>query len=165
MLRLALICTTTCLRTKSRPRPRAIIGNYQSFYPGSSSFTCMSYRVFSLYDYSCFSRLFIIFVSFILLTTNPYPDPTYRNHQISLWATFLGVTSALLAALQYAPQIAHTYRMKLVGALSIKMMLIQSPGALFMVLSIALRSVSNFLFASLILINYLFTKTWHKLDQ
>lgn len=43
--------------------------------------------------------------------------------------------------MQYAPQLVHTYRLKLVGALSIKMMLIQSPGAVFMVLSIALRCV------------------------
>ena len=56
-----------------------------------------------------------------------------------MWATFLGLLSALLAAMQYAPQIVHTYRLKLVGALSIKMMLIQSPGSLLMVLSIALR--------------------------
>ena len=49
------------------------------------------------------------------------------------------MSSATLAALQYAPQIVHTYRMKLVGALSIPMMLIQTPGAIFMVLSIALR--------------------------
>lgn len=64
-----------------------------------------------------------------------------------LWATFLGIASALLAALQYAPQLVHTYRLRLVGALSIPMMLIQSPGAVFMVLSIALRCVSSFLVA------------------
>lgn len=85
----------------------------------------------------------VTFVTFFLLTTNPSPDPTYRSHQIAIWVTFLGVASALLAVLQYAPQIVHTYRMKLVGALSIKMMLIQSPGALLMVLSIALRPGTN----------------------
>ncbi|KAL4247776.1 Lysosomal/Vacuolar Amino Acid Transporter 1 [Abortiporus biennis] len=87
--------------------------------------------------------LFITFVTFLLLSTSPSPDPMYGARQLSLWATFLGLSSALLAALQYAPQIIHTYRAKLVGALSIKMMLIQTPGAVFMVLSIALRPGTN----------------------
>lgn len=78
----------------------------------------------------------MVFVTFYLLgTTVPGEPPT----RLEFWATFLGVSSATLAALQYAPQIVHTYRMKLVGALSIPMMLIQTPGAIFMVLSIALR--------------------------
>ena len=85
-------------------------------------------------------RMLITFVSFLLLATNP-ADPSQRGTQISAWATFLGVTSALLAAMQYAPQLVHTYRLKLVGALSIKMMLMQSPGAILMVTSIALRYV------------------------
>ncbi|OBZ66346.1 Uncharacterized protein C4C5.03 [Grifola frondosa] len=85
----------------------------------------------------------ITFVTFFLLSTSPSPDPNQRSPQISLWATFLGVSSAVLAAMQYAPQLVHTYRLKLVGALSIKMMLIQSPGAVFMVLSIALRPGTN----------------------
>ncbi|PCH37598.1 hypothetical protein WOLCODRAFT_110170 [Wolfiporia cocos MD-104 SS10] len=86
---------------------------------------------------------FITFVTFLLLSLPSSPDSDRRSAQISIWATFLGIASALLAALQYAPQIMHTYRMKLVGALSIPMMLIQSPGAVFMVLSIALRPGTN----------------------
>ncbi|KAI0357937.1 hypothetical protein OH77DRAFT_1475815 [Trametes cingulata] len=86
---------------------------------------------------------FITFITFLLLSTNPSPDETHRSRQLQLWATFLGVSSALLAALQYAPQIAHTARIKLVGALSIPMMLIQTPGAVLMVLSIALRPGTN----------------------
>lgn len=82
------------------------------------------------------TRILVVFVTFYLLgTTIPGEPPT----RLEFWATFLGVSSATLAALQYAPQIVHTYRMKLVGALSIPMMLIQTPGAIFMVLSIALR--------------------------
>ncbi|KAK7678036.1 hypothetical protein QCA50_018977 [Cerrena zonata] len=87
-----------------------------------------------------------IFITFLLLLTTPsYPSPapSHSDAQIQIWATFLGVTSALLAALQYAPQLVHTYKSKLVGALSIKMMCIQSPGALLMVLSIALRPGTN----------------------
>ena len=75
----------------------------------------------------------------MLIFTNPTPDGNHRSPQIQLWATFLGVSSAALAALQYAPQIAHTFRLKLVGALSIPMMCLQTPGAVLMVLSIALR--------------------------
>ncbi|KAL0946308.1 hypothetical protein HGRIS_012551 [Hohenbuehelia grisea] len=89
--------------------------------------------------------ILISFTSFfLLLTATPSPSPTAPlPHQVSLWATFLGVSSAILAAIQYAPQIAHTYRHKVVGALSIPMMCIQSPGAVLMVLSIALRPGTN----------------------
>lgn len=77
---------------------------------------------------------------FLLSTASP-EVPLPEN--VLRWATFQGVSSALLAAVQYAPQLVHTYRMKLVGALSIPMMLIQSPGAILMVTSIALRPGTN----------------------
>lgn len=87
----------------------------------------------------CASSILLIFVTFLLLgTTNPPPN-TPRTPLVSIWATFLGVSSAVLAAVQYMPQIYHTYKTKLVGALSIPMMCMQSPGAIAMVLSIALR--------------------------
>lgn len=90
-------------------------------------------------------RLFCTFVTFFLLTsTKPPPegpDGSEQNAQIAIWATFLGVTSAVFAAVQYYPQLIHTYRLKLVGALSIPMMIIQSPGAALMVVSIAMRYV------------------------
>ena len=63
---------------------------------------------------------------------------------VSIWATFLGVSSAILAAIQYMPQIERTWRAKVVGALSIPMMCMQSPGAIAMVLSIALRYMTFF---------------------
>ncbi|KAJ7641291.1 hypothetical protein FB45DRAFT_825431 [Roridomyces roridus] len=79
---------------------------------------------------------------------SPYPDPSYPDPEalplsLARWALFLGVSSALLAAVQYIPQIASTYQAKLVGALSIPMMCVQSPGAVAMVLSIALRPGTN----------------------
>ncbi|KAF5351310.1 hypothetical protein D9758_008067 [Tetrapyrgos nigripes] len=78
----------------------------------------------------------------------PFPLPTDPNtptptRPVSQWATFLGVSSALLAAIQYLPQILHTSKSRLVGALSIPMMCIQTPGAVLMVLSIALRPGTN----------------------
>jgi len=87
--------------------------------------------------------LFITFTTFLLLGTQvPSPDHALPRH-LSLWATFLGVTSAGLAVLQYAPQLVHTYKAKLVGALSIPMMCIQTPGTTFMVVSIILRPGTN----------------------
>ncbi|KII91525.1 hypothetical protein PLICRDRAFT_38295 [Plicaturopsis crispa FD-325 SS-3] len=83
--------------------------------------------------------LLITFTTFFLLLTSTAED----SHQVHSWATFLGVTSALLSAIQYAPQISRTYHAKVVGALSIPMMMIQSPGAVLMVLSIALRPDTN----------------------
>lgn len=85
--------------------------------------------------------LFIVFTTFFLILTedmNNYPSP-----RIMLWATFLGVLSTTLAVIQYAPQLWTTWKAKTVGALSIPMMCIQSPGAVLMVLSIAIRPGTN----------------------
>lgn len=73
------------------------------------------------------------FVTFLLLIYQSPPD------EIHAWAVFLGVSSSGLAVVQYLPQLLKTYRLKLVGAISIPMMCIQTPGAVLMVLSIALR--------------------------
>ncbi|KAG2159237.1 uncharacterized protein EDB93DRAFT_1114541 [Suillus bovinus] len=82
-------------------------------------------------------------VTFFLLFTRIQEPGGDVPRQISLWATFLGVSSALLAAIQYAPQLLRTYRSKLVGALSIPMMILQSPGAFIMSVSIGLRPGTN----------------------
>ena len=84
-------------------------------------------------------RALCTFVTFILILNSPADPSGSARRQLSLWATFLGVSSAVLAALQYAPQIVHTYRLKLVGALSIPMMLIQTPGGFIMAISIMIR--------------------------
>ncbi|KAM6501043.1 hypothetical protein JOM56_004057 [Amanita muscaria] len=83
----------------------------------------------------------IVFATTVYLLSNKTLSPT--DPSISTWATFLGVSSAILAAIQYAPQLAYTFNIKLVGALSIPMMMIQTPGAILMVLSIALRPGTN----------------------
>ncbi|KAF8740934.1 hypothetical protein AX14_006680 [Amanita brunnescens Koide BX004] len=87
--------------------------------------------------------VFVCFTTIYLLASAPSSPNDSLPGQTSSWATFLGVSSALLAALQYTPQLKHTFEMKLVGALSIPMMLIQTPGAILMVLSIALRPGTN----------------------
>ncbi|CAO3571814.1 unnamed protein product [Mortierella alpina] len=66
-----------------------------------------------------------------------------ENDWTSAWATFLGITSVLLATIQYVPQILRTFRRKSVGALSIPMMLMQTPGAALLTLSLALRPGAN----------------------
>jgi len=80
---------------------------------------------------------FEAFVTFFLLTYHS------SQAQIQAWATFLGVSSAGLAVIQYLPQLVKTYRIKVVGAISILMMCIQTPGAILMVLNIILRPGTN----------------------
>lgn len=58
---------------------------------------------------------------------------------LGAWANFLGIMSAVLAAIQYIPQIWTTYRIKHAGSLSILMMCIQTPGGLLFAASLAAR--------------------------
>ncbi|KAJ3524868.1 hypothetical protein NMY22_g10820 [Coprinellus aureogranulatus] len=81
---------------------------------------------------------------FILATAVPSPSAGEPlPPALYSWARFLGVSAATFATIQYMPQLIHTYRTKLVGALSIPMMCIQTPGGVLMVLSIALRPGTN----------------------
>ncbi|KAG8215948.1 hypothetical protein J3R82DRAFT_7923 [Butyriboletus roseoflavus] len=100
------------------------------------------WRLSVIVSWIVFLHMAIILVTtFVLLADSPpSPDPAVPHPpQIMLWATFLGVTSGLLAGVQYAPQLIRTYHLKLVGALSIPMMVIQSPGGIIMAVSIAMR--------------------------
>lgn len=47
---------------------------------------------------------------------------------LTAWSNFLGIMAAVLAAVQYLPQLWMTYHLKHVGSLSIPMMCIQTPG-------------------------------------
>jgi uncharacterized protein with PQ loop repeat len=58
---------------------------------------------------------------------------------IPAWANFLGVLAAILASIQYFPQIYTTFRLRCVGSLSIPMMCIQTPGSLVWAASLAAR--------------------------
>ncbi|KAJ5989100.1 hypothetical protein N7481_004310 [Penicillium waksmanii] len=55
------------------------------------------------------------------------------------WANFLGILAAVLASIQYFPQIYTTFRLRCVGSLSIPMMCIQTPGSLIWASSLAAR--------------------------
>ncbi len=109
------------------------------------------------------TRAFCTFVTFVLILDSPADPSGSARTQLSLWATFLGVSSAVLAALQYAPQIVHTYRLKLVGALSVPMMMIQTPGGFIMAVSIMIRSVLISICGLRACLTL--TQTWHQLDE
>ena len=119
-------------------------GEYQSSYRGLLRLIC----TFSVLSYSGVQTPiplsgFISMTTTYLLVTSPTSPSGSPYPTVAAWATFLGVSSAMLAAVQYAPQLLHTYRTKLVGALSIPMMIIQTPGGILMVTSIALRPGTN----------------------
>jgi hypothetical protein len=101
-------------------------------------------------------RAIVIVTTCVLLVDSPpSPDPTVPHPpQITLWATFLGVTSGILAGVQYAPQLTRTYHLKLVGALSIPMMVMQSPGGIVMAISIAMRPGTDWTSASRCLLRW-----------
>ncbi len=58
---------------------------------------------------------------------------------LSVWANALGLMAAVLAAIQYLPQIYTTYHLKHVGSLSIPMMCIQTPGGILFAASLFAR--------------------------
>lgn len=53
---------------------------------------------------------------------------TIAHDKLAIWANVLGVMAALLAAVQYIPQMWTTYHLKHIGSLSIPMMCMQTPG-------------------------------------
>ncbi|RKF63347.1 Uncharacterized protein C4C5.03 [Golovinomyces cichoracearum] len=58
---------------------------------------------------------------------------------LEIWADILGIVAAILAIIQYLPQIWTTWKSGHVGSLSIQMMLIQSPGSFVWSGSLAVR--------------------------
>ncbi|KAG0659498.1 hypothetical protein C6P46_005135 [Rhodotorula mucilaginosa] len=84
---------------------------------------------------------------------NPTPTPPWEplpgqpgsgkehasERAVRVWATTVGLMSVVLACVQYTPQLVHTYQRKLVGSLSIPMMLIQTPGSFVFVYTLAIR--------------------------
>lgn len=62
----------------------------------------------------------------------------YPQH-LQAWATVLGLCAAILACIQYLPQLWTTWRLQNVMALSIPMMCIQTPGSFVFAASLAAR--------------------------
>ncbi|CAO3598901.1 unnamed protein product [Absidia cylindrospora] len=79
-------------------------------------------------------------VSFVMLIFEGGPAD---HHWTKLWAGFLGVLSMVMAAMQYFPQIYKTWKRKSVGALSIPMMMLQTPGTGLFVYSLMARPGTN----------------------
>ncbi|GAA5969220.1 hypothetical protein JCM21900_001511 [Sporobolomyces salmonicolor] len=63
---------------------------------------------------------------------------------VRVWATTQGLVSVALGCAQYAPQLVLTARRKLVGSLSVPMMLLQTPGSFLFVYTLAIRPSVNF---------------------
>lgn len=89
-----------------------------------------------------YSVLAALITTYLLLNIPDLPTGV-QSPTIQTWATFLGVSSVVMAMIQYTPQLIHTFRLKHVGALSIPMMIIQTPGGILMVISVALRPGTN----------------------
>ncbi|RAK99746.1 PQ-loop repeat-containing protein [Aspergillus ibericus CBS 121593] len=116
----------------------------------------------------CFFIILFLFVLFFPRNTSHLPknSPTYRTalivagvcivhalvmlittiavgytraSSLQQWSNFCGILSALLASIQYFPQIYTTLRLRCVGSLSIPMMCIQTPGSLVWAGSLAAR--------------------------
>lgn len=75
--------------------------------------------------------LVVILVTAIILISRP--------QHLDKWAAALGISAAILGAIQYLPQIWTTYWKQDVGSLSIPMMLIQTPGSFLWAASLAAR--------------------------
>lgn len=97
-----------------------------------------------------------LFITFCLLLSLPKatigePSGTPPSHDgehptirlLRIWATCAGVVSLILACFQYLPQLRSTWKLKLVGSLSLSMMIIQTPGSFIFVYSLAVRPGVN----------------------
>ncbi|KAL1961719.1 hypothetical protein VTN77DRAFT_1119 [Rasamsonia byssochlamydoides] len=73
----------------------------------------------------------LLIMSILIAITQP-------SH-LQAWANILGIMSAILASIQYFPQIYTTFRLRRVGSLSIQTMCIQTPGSLLWAASLAER--------------------------
>ncbi|KAJ1909769.1 hypothetical protein H4219_006347 [Mycoemilia scoparia] len=79
----------------------------------------------------------LLFSSLLIIKLGP------QAPQTRTWAGFLGIFSLVLTCIQFLPQIAKTWRSRRVGALSIPMMLLQTPGGYMFSYSIAVRPGTN----------------------
>ncbi|KAF9327834.1 hypothetical protein BG006_008912 [Podila minutissima] len=70
-------------------------------------------------------------------------EPIATNGWILTWAGFLGTTGILLAVIQYIPQIIWTFVRKSAGALSLLMLLIQTPCTILMTVSLSRQAGAN----------------------
>ncbi|KAJ1949545.1 hypothetical protein FBU59_001098 [Linderina macrospora] len=79
----------------------------------------------------------ILMSTLLVAFMGPYSAPTRT------WASLLGLFSLCTTCMQFIPQIIKTWRSGQVGALSIPMMLMQTPGGFVFAYSIAIRPGVN----------------------
>lgn len=91
-----------------------------------------TYRTAVIVTIICIIHAAVILVASIVIAA------TQPGH-LQAWANGLGIMSAVLASIQYFPQIWTTFRLRKVGSLSIPMMCIQTPGSLVWAASLAQR--------------------------
>ncbi|KAL5002333.1 hypothetical protein BDV10DRAFT_118900 [Aspergillus recurvatus] len=82
---------------------------------------------------------FICVVHAVVMLTVTLAVGFKKPSALQTWSDFCGITAAILASVQYFPQIYTTLRLRCVGSLSIPMMCIQTPGALVWAGSLAAR--------------------------
>ena len=91
-----------------------------------------SYSTAVVVSITCLAHAVIVLIVSIAIAIK---DPSY----LQTWANILGIMSAVLASIQYFPQIWTTFRLQKVGSFSIPMMCIQTPGSLVWAASLAQR--------------------------
>ncbi|GAM39580.1 PQ-loop repeat protein [Talaromyces pinophilus] len=91
-----------------------------------------SYSTAVIVSITCLAHAVIVL---IISLTMAIKHPSH----LQTWANILGIMSAVLASIQYFPQIWTTFRLQKVGSLSIPMMCIQTPGSLVWAASLAQR--------------------------
>ncbi|KAJ5155457.1 hypothetical protein N7492_008260 [Penicillium capsulatum] len=100
--------------------------------PVSSTANTPTYRTALSVTAICILHAVVtLIISVAFAVRNPAALPT--------WANFLGILAAILASIQYFPQIYTTLRLRCIGSLSIPMMCIQTPGSLVWAASLAAR--------------------------
>jgi hypothetical protein len=84
--------------------------------------------------------LFHLILTFLLFALLYHYD---RSTSLITYADALGIISAVVAALQYAPQIWTTYRLRHIGSISIPWLIIQTPGGLASMAALVGRPGTN----------------------
>lgn len=109
------------------------------FFPRATAFTPPkpasanpSYRTALLVTLLCIIHALIVVVLSLAFV---YKVP----NMLQTWANALGILAAVLASIQYLPQLYTTWRLQDVASLSIPMMCIQTPGSFIWAGSLASR--------------------------
>lgn len=63
---------------------------------------------------------------------------------VTAWTTLLALIALVSSTIQFVPQIIRTYKLKMVGALSVPAMMMQTPGSFLFCYTIAISPGTNF---------------------